>query len=389
MSAPACGKGLDFLWFFPTGGDGRYLGATFGKREPDNRYLREIAQAADRLGYYGALLPTGPQCEDAWITAASLVTHTERLKYLVALRPGATLPAEAVRQAATFDRLSGGRLLLNVVTGGTPDELAGDGIFLEHDERYEQTAEYLEIWRGLATGERLTFAGKHLSVENGKLRFPMVQRPYPPLYFGGSSEPARQIAAEQVDVYLTWGEPPAHVAEKIADVRMRAAAIGRTVRFGIRLHFIVRETEGEAWDAARDLIEHLSDDAIANAQEQFRRSDSEGQRRMVALHGGDRSNLEVSPNLWAGVGLVRGGAGTALVGDPETVAARVREYAELGIDTVIGSGYPHLEEAYRVAELLFPKLGLARGRLAGDAEGTTFAGGGSLSQGFPLLTAAS
>jgi alkanesulfonate monooxygenase len=209
-------------------------------------------------------------------------------------------------------------------------------------------------------GENVTFDGKYLSVKNGKLLFAPVQEPTPPLYFGGSSEVARQIAAERVDVYLTWGEPPELVAEKIADVRARAAKLGRTIRFGIRLHFIVRETEGEAWDEANRLIRHVSDDAIAKAQHAYtRESDSVGQHRMSALHGGSRQKLEVSPNLWAGVGLVRSGAGTALVGDPETVAQRVREYVALGIDTVIASGYPHLEEAYRVAELLFPHLNIS------------------------------
>jgi alkanesulfonate monooxygenase len=351
---------IDFLWFLPTGGDGRYLGTADGARTVTNAYLREIAQAADRLGYFGVLLPTGRACEDAWMTAASIVTHTERLKFLVALRPGATLPAEAARQAATFDRLSGGRLLLNVVTGANILELLGDGIFLGHDERYVLTDEFLQIWRRLMVGENVTFDGKYLSVKNGKLLFAPVQEPTPPLYFGGSSEVARQIAAERVDVYLTWGEPPELVAEKIADVRARAAKLGRTIRFGIRLHFIVRETEGEAWDEANRLIRHVSDDAIAKAQHAYtRESDSVGQHRMSALHGGSRQKLEVSPNLWAGVGLVRSGAGTALVGDPETVAQRVREYVALGIDTVIASGYPHLEEAYRVAELLFPHLNIS------------------------------
>ncbi len=183
-----------------------------------------------------------------------------------------------------------------------------------------------------------------------------MQRPYPPLYFGGSSPAAHDLAAEQVDVYLTWGEPPAAVAEKIADIRRRAAAHGRTLRFGIRLHVIVRETNEAAWRAADELISKLDDATIERAQAAFSKMDSEGQRRMAALHGGRRDRLEVSPNLWAGVGLVRGGAGTALVGDPQTVAARMREYADLGIETFILSGYPHLEEAYRFAELTFPHL---------------------------------
>ncbi len=142
-------------------------------------------------------------------------------------------------------------------------------------------------------------------------------------------------------------------------MRAKAAAQGRTVRFGIRLHVIVRETNEEAWQAADRLISHLDDATIAKAQAAFARTDSVGQQRMAALHGGQRDKLEISPNLWAGVGLVRGGAGTALVGDGPTVAERMREYQALGIETFILSGYPHLEEAYRVGELLFPHLDLA------------------------------
>ncbi|HTJ25740.1 MAG TPA: FMNH2-dependent alkanesulfonate monooxygenase [Candidatus Limnocylindria bacterium] len=391
MTTAIANRPLDFLWFLPTSGDGRYLGSSSGGRPATNRYMREIAQAADRLGYHGVLLPTGLGCEDAWTTATSIVTHTDRLRFLVALRPGAILPAEAARQAATFDRLSGGRLMLNIVSGGRPSELAGDGIFLDHDARYEAAGEFLQIWRGLLSGETVDFTGRHLSVTGGRLAHLPVQRPYPPLYFGGSSEVARRLAAEQVDTYLTWGEPPALVAEKLADVRERAARAGRTVRFGIRLHIIVRETEREAWAAADALIGDLSDEVIAAAQHALTvESDSEGQRRMVALHNGDRRKLEVSPNLWAGVGLVRGGAGTALVGDAGTVAERLREYQALGIDTVIASGFPHLEEAYRVAELLFPLLGLEGGEDAGIARtGGTFLGGGALSgENFPRGAAA-
>ena len=376
---PSDGK-LDFFWFMPSGGDGRYLGAAEGVRQNDNRYLRQIAQAADQLGYGGILLPTGRGCEDAWVTASSIAPFTERLRFLVAVRPGAIVPGEAARQAATFDRMSDGRLLLNVVAGGTPGDLAGDGITLGHDERYDQAGEFLHIFRGMLRGETVQFEGRHLSSRGGSLVFPPVQRPHPPLYFGGSSAPARQLAAEQCDVYLSWGEPPAMVADKINDVRRRAAGLGRTLRYGIRLHFIVRETEGEAWDAARRLIRHLSDDTIANAQAKLHAgTDSEGQRRMMGLHGGSREKLEVAPNLWAGVGLIRGGAGTALVGDPATVAARLREYQALGIDLVIGSGFPHLEECYRTAELLFPHLPVpaATRRLPGGPAILT--GGGSLS----------
>lgn len=349
------------FWFLPTHGDSRYLGTATGARPVTFDYLQQIAVAADTLGYDGALLPTGRSCEDAWVTAASLIGATRQLKFLVAIRPGLSTPGLAVRMASTFDRLSGGRLLINVVTGGDQSELEADGLFADHAQRYEISAEFLRIWRAAMSGEGgeqgFTYKGKHLTVKGAKTLYPPVQKPYPALYFGGSSEAAHELAADQVDVYLTWGEPPAQVAEKIQDIRARAARNGRTLRFGIRLHVIVRETSRAAWQAAEKLISHLDDDVIARAQSAFAKMDSEGQKRMAALHGGRRDKLEVSPNLWAGIGLVRGGAGTALVGDPETVALRMKEYQEIGIDTFILSGYPHLEEAYRFAELVFPLIG--------------------------------
>ncbi|MBP1316037.1 alkanesulfonate monooxygenase [Herbaspirillum sp. 1173] len=351
---------MNVFWFIPTHGDSRYLGTSEGARPVTHDYMKQVAVAADTLGYDGVLLPTGRSCEDAWVAAASLIDATQRLKFLVAVRPGLTAPTLSARMAATFDRLSNGRLLINVVTGGDPVEQESDGIFGSHAERYEISDEFLKIWRDVLaktrTGEETNFEGKHLSVKGAKALYPPVQTPYPPLYFGGSSDEAIDLAAEQVDVYLTWGEPPAAVAEKIARVRERAAKAGRTLRFGIRLHVIVRDTNEAAWRAADELISRLDDETIAKAQANFARMDSEGQRRMAALHGGRRDKLEVSPNLWAGVGLVRGGAGTALVGDGPTVAARIKEYADLGIDTFILSGYPHLEESYRFAELVFPLL---------------------------------
>jgi alkanesulfonate monooxygenase len=351
---------MNILWFLPTHGDGRYLGTAHGARSVDLAYLRQIAQAADALGFHGVLLPTGRSCEDAWIVAAAMVPVTERLRFLVAVRPGIISPTVSARMTSTLDRLSGGRVLLNVVTGGDPAESEGDGVFLGHDERYAATTEFLAIYRRVLAGESVDHAGEHLRVRGAKLFYPPVQRPHPPLYLGGSSPAAHDVAASDADVYLTWGEPPDAVAAKIADVRTRAAKHGRTLRFGLRVHVIVRETRQAAWDAADDLIRHLDDAAISAAQQAFAHFESEGQRRMAALHGGRRDRLEVSPDLWAGVGLVRGGAGTALVGDPETVARRLREYADLGIDTFILSGYPHLEEAYRVHELLFPLLPVAR-----------------------------
>jgi alkanesulfonate monooxygenase len=368
---------MKVFWFIPTHGDTRYLGTAEGARTANFDYFKQIATAADTLGYEGVLLPTGRSCEDAWVVASSLIGATQRLKFLVAVRPGLSSPALSARMASTFDRLSNGRLLINVVTGGDPGELEGDGVFVDHDTRYRITDEFLTIWRehfkAANEGGAVEFEGRYLKSKGGKLLYPPVQTPHPPLWFGGSSDAGREIAASHVDTYLTWGEAPDAVEQKIAAVRAQAKAKGRELKFGIRLHVIVRETESQAWAAADELISRVDDATVARAQAAFSKMDSEGQRRMAALHGGKgrtRAELEIYPNLWAGVGLVRGGAGTALVGNPEQVAARMEQYAQLGIETFILSGYPHLEEAYRFAELVFPRLpGQLQARIKGSLTG--------------------
>jgi alkanesulfonate monooxygenase len=358
---------MKVFWFIPTHGDSRYLGTSRGGRVLDLGYLQQVASAVDNLGFYGALLPTGRSCEDAWVTASFLAANTKRMRFLVAVRPGLVSPTLAARMAATFDRLSNGRILINVVTGGDPVELAGDGLFVDHDTRYKITDEFLTIWRSVLANEgEVNFEGEQLQVRGSKILFPAVQNPYPALYFGGSSDGAMDVAAKHVDYYLTWGEPPEQVREKLAKARNYAyAKYGRELKFGIRLHIIVRESEEEAWSEAERLISQVTDKTVALAQQTMARQDSVGQQRMLALQklsGSKRSrkDLEISPNLWTGVGLVRSGAGTALVGSVENVVERMKEYAELGIDTFIFSGYPHLEEAYRTAELLLPNLPLRR-----------------------------
>ncbi|MFC5699986.1 FMNH2-dependent alkanesulfonate monooxygenase [Cohnella faecalis] len=349
---------MELFWFVPSYGDGRYIGSGLGSRNASLSYYQQVAMAADDLGFHGVLLPTGRSCEDSWVLASMLVPVTRKLKYLIAVRPGLMSPTLAARMASTFDRHSNGRLLINVVAGGDPAELEADGIHLEHDERYALTDEFMTVWRELLQQQSVNFDGNHIRIKDAVNFYPALQRPHPPVFFGGSSPAAIDTALKHADHYLTWGEPLEQVAEKIAHVRARAEEEGRTIRFGIRLHVIVRETEDEAWAAADDLIRHLDDETIARAQQIYARMDSHGQKRMTQLHNGSRSNLVIGPNLWTGIGLVRGGAGTALVGSADNVAARIREYADLGIESFILSGYPHLEEAYRVAELLFPKLQL-------------------------------
>jgi alkanesulfonate monooxygenase len=352
---------LAFHWFLPTQGDGRRLieearppGVAGRPRSASLGYLTQVALAAEELGFDGALTPTGLWCDDAWVTTAMLSQLTERLKFMIAFRPGLVSPTLAAQMAATFQRHSRGRLLLNVVTGGDAEEQRALGDDLDKRGRYARTAEFLRVVRDLWHGETVDLDGEHVTVEAAHLE--QLPPSPPPIYFGGSSSAALAVAASHVDVYLSWGEPPAQLREKLDAVAALAEGEGRRLRLGIRLHVVCRDSASHAWREAERLLEGIHQTTIEQVQERLSRSESEGQRRMLALHNGSASSLEVAPNLWAGVGLARGGAGTALVGSHEEVADRIAEYAELGISEFVLSGYPHLEEAYWFAEGVLPIL---------------------------------
>jgi alkanesulfonate monooxygenase len=354
---------LQFHWFLPTYGDSRYIvggghglpaGVAGGSRPATLAYLGQIARSAEQLGYVGALTPTGAWCEDAFIVDAMLASVTETFKFLVAIRPGLISPTLAAQMAASFQRYSHGRLLLNVVVGGEPHEQRAYADFSNKDERYERADEFLQIVRALWERPNVSFKGRFYQVENATL--PSRPDPLPPLYLGGSSAGAGPVTARHIDVYLTWGEPTPAVAEKIARVRALAAAEGRTVRFGIRLHVITRDTAAAAWAEAHRLLDAIDPATIKAVQAGLARSEGEGQLRMLALHQGRADHLEIEPNLWAGFGLVRGGAGTALVGSHVEIAEKIKAYAALGLEEFVLSGVPHLEEAYWFAEGVLPLL---------------------------------
>ncbi len=361
---------INVHWFLPTSGDSRNVVPGLGghRRPASLEYLGQIARAADQLGFDAVLTPTGTHCEDAWLVTMALSQHTTRLRFLVAFRPGVTNPTLAAQQAATFQRLTGGRLLINIVTGGDSIEQRRFGDWLSHDERYARTDEFLSILRGAWSGTPFDFGGWHYRVEGATVQCPPDS--VPELFFGGASSAAEDVAARHVDVYLLWGEPPAMVRERVERVKAMAEASGRKVRFGIRLHVISRGTEQEAWKEAERLLEAMDPALVSAAQQLLSKSESVGQQRMLSLHGGDRSDLEVSPNLWAGIGLVRPGAGTALVGSHEQVVERILEYHDLGLDEFILSGHPHLEEAYSVGENVLPLIRGARvAPVHGEASG--------------------
>ncbi|MBO0839829.1 MAG: LLM class flavin-dependent oxidoreductase, partial [Sciscionella sp.] len=292
-----------FHWFLPTNGDSRNLvGGGHGTavteaardRPATIGYLTQVARAAEQVGFEAVLTPTGAWCEDAWLTTAMVAAQTDRLKFLVAFRPGFISPTLAAQMTATFQRHAPGRLLLNVVTGGEDAEQRAYGDFLGKDQRYERTDEFMTVVRRLWAGERFSFAGKHIRVEDAALS--RVPEPIPEVYFGGSSAAAGPVAAKHVDVYLTWGEPPKAVADKIAWIRREAAKAGRTLRFGIRLHVITRDTSAQAWAEADRLLAALDPAVIARVQRGLTQSQSVGQQRMLALNGGTIDGLEVYPN---------------------------------------------------------------------------------------------
>jgi alkanesulfonate monooxygenase len=371
MTPRAIENTLKLHWFLPTSGDSRSLvGAgqdapgrggppADGFRPPTIDYLASVARTAEQLGFEGVLTPTGTYCEDAWLTTAALLRETSTLKFLVAFRPGVINPVLAAQMAAAYQRISGGRLLLNVVTGGQPVEQARFGDTDPKDARYARTEEFLSVVRGAWEQPPFEFKGRFFEVEGALVKGGIDPRP--DIYFGGSSGPAGPVAAKHADVYLTWGEPPDQVSKKLDWIRGLAREQGRSLRFGLRVHTISRDTSEAAWQHAQWLLEGLDPERVKSAQAALRASESTGQARMVALRG-DRTSfdsareLEVSPGLWSGVGLVRGGAGTALVGSHDDVAEKLAEYHALGIDEFILSGYPHVEEAYWFAEGVMPRL---------------------------------
>jgi alkanesulfonate monooxygenase len=352
---------MNVLWYM-CAPDGAYPWNPKGSRQVDYRYFRQLAEAYDHLGYTGALFATG--AHDVWVLAGALMPFTERLKFLIAIHPGLVPVTLLGKMAATLQEFSGGRVMINVISGDAK-MLGAYGMMLPHGERYDMADEYLTIWHRLMAGESVTHSGKYLSVTGAKLALPVGSaiKP-PPLWFGGSSDPAIEVAAKHVDTYLSWGETPEQMRLKVEQVKARAAQYGRELSYGIRLYVIVRETDAEAWDAAQWLYDRMDDGAIAANQRFVGGTDSVGQQRMSAMHGGVKAanlrDLEIAPNLWAGIGLVRPGPGTAIIGSPDTVIRTLEAYQAVGIDTFILSGMPLLEEAYRFGELVLPRLPVER-----------------------------
>jgi alkanesulfonate monooxygenase len=356
-----------FHWYLPTHGDtsaiadnrGSSAARSHSHLEPTLENLTVLGRAAEDFGFEAMLTPTGSHCEDSWLATAALAQHTRRLKYLVAFRPGVLSPSLAAQQVSTYQRFTGNRLALNIVTGGDDSEMHRYGDRIGKAARYRRTGEFLSVLRGIWNNPEFSFHGEFYDVEEARTAYPLEH--VPTVYFGGSSPEAIDVAAEHADVYLTWGEPPEQVAEKIARVRAAASRHGRTLRFGLRLHTVARPTREQAWQRAEELMAGISEQQVVDAHERYVTSGSEGQRRMAALTTGklvDARSLEVHPGLWAGPSLLRDGAGTAATGSYEDVAAVLEEYSRLGITEFILSGYPQAQEIQHVGRGVLPLLGV-------------------------------
>jgi alkanesulfonate monooxygenase len=329
---------------------------SFGRPETNRpatlEYLTEVACTAERAGFVSVLVPVGDGCEDAWVVGGIVAARTEKLKMLVAVRPGFVAPVVAAKMVSTFDALMPGRLLVNVVTGGFPAELAADGDFTPHDERYERTGEFIDVMKKYWTERKFDHDGRFYRVSGCKPLVKCATQPYPPLYAGGASEPAEELFAREVDTYLLWGESTEQMRERITRMKARAAANGRELRFGVRFHVLSRATEAEALAAAEAQLDGVTPEQIARVQSVITATDSAGESRQRAFM--NRDDLWVEPNLWAGVGQVRRGIGVTVIGSHEQVARKFLDFYELGLSFFILSGYPHLEEARNAGESWMP-----------------------------------
>lgn len=351
MPATTTEAPIDFGWFLPSMGDAEIIGPP--TREATLDYLVDVAKTAEDAGFNFALIPVGTTCQDAWLVAGLVGARTERLRFLVAMRPGFVSPTLAAKMSNTLDNALKGRVMINVVTGGFPAELAADGDFIDHDARYDRTQEFMQVLRKAWTEKKWNHEGKYFKIEGGNVFPRPYQKPHPPFYFGGASEAAQKVGAEDSDIYLLWGETPDMVRERIEGMKSRAADIGRTLRFGLRIHVVARETDAEARDAADALVAEIPDNFQDMVDRHHAKGDSEGEKRQRQLVAAAEDDW-ITDHLWAGIGKARLGVGTALVGSGESIARCLQEYVDLGIDTFIHSGYPHKEEAECFGKYVMP-----------------------------------
>ena len=350
-----------FDWFIPIDGDGDHIGTYRAQRPPTFEYLRQVVETAEEHGFYSLLIPTrfanglfeeGAPMAETWTMVTALAAVTIKIRFLVAVRPGFINTGLFAQMAATLDQLSGGRLDINVVPGGIQGDFERLGEVSDHAHRYERADEFIAACRMLWDApEPVSFRGQHIQL-NGALCSPGPFAAGPRFYTGGASERALSLAGRHADVYLAWIEPWERTDQHLERARAQFAAEGRSASFGLRTHLVIRDTEAEAWSAAAELLSHADKVVQGQRKAVFAGTPMVGQRAQAA----EALEHRLGPHLWNGISSVRVNCGTAIVGDPDQVAAELLQYWRLGIDEFILSGYPHVEECRRVASDLLPVL---------------------------------
>jgi alkanesulfonate monooxygenase len=352
-------------WSVPTPGN---LSPGFNRDGRDGfefvDHLGDIARAAEASGFCGGLLPSFPMTDDPWIIAPALARETTTFRFMIAFQPGFVSPAHAARLSASLQRVSNGRLVYNIITGGGGSAQLWWGDRVAHDDRYARTSEFLDVLKGVWRGAPFSHRGRFYEVENGGLAAPLAAQPLPEIYFSGSSDAAVAAAGRHADYYLSHLEPFDSLVPKLERVRERAAKEGREAKFSLRFDVLARRTAEEAWREVERGWGTLKPDALERLN--AAQGDSVGLRRQQAFRSGSIRtpgdlwvDTHVGPGLWGGFNLFRGGPAIGVVGSYEQAAEWLDRYLRAGIDSFILAGTPHLEEAYRVGEEVLP---LVRGR---------------------------
>jgi len=331
-----------------------------GGASVDRAYVREFARAHEESGFDRVLIGTSSLLPEGSQVAAYAAAHTERLSFLVSHRPGFRAPTVAARELATLDQFSEGRIAVHIISGGNDAEQRRDGDFLEKDERYARTDEYLEILRRAWTAaEPFDYQGRHYRIEGYASGVRPYQQPHIPIYFGGSSEAAYRVGGKHANVYALWGEPLAETAEQIASIRSAAEAAGRDAppRISVSFRPILGATEELAWERAHRILEQTKAQ-VASAGSLIKQLRPDGQKSAGSerlLAAAARGELH-DRALWMPLTQAVGGAGnsTALVGTPETVAQALLDYYDIGVTTFLIRGYEPYDDAVDYGRELIP-----------------------------------
>lgn len=331
--------------------DYEFLGVPDPAMASSWEHCRDIVLTADGHGFDNILLPSGYQLGiDPVAFTSAIAPMTEQIHLLLAVRMGEMWPPQLARQLATIDRMCGGRLTINIISSDLP------GAPVESEPRYQRTREYMQALRAVLSGRHLKIDGEFLQLDLEPPRITTESGQCPPMYFGGFSPAAKETAAAEADVFLTWPDTVASVGETVTDMKERAERHGRSLRYGLRTHVIVRESEAEARAAADRLVSRLDDEEGEKIRKRSLDTASVGVGRQNSLREGAADDGFAEEALWTGIGRARSGAGAAIVGDPDQVLAKIRAYQDVGIDAFILSGYTLIGECDLFARYVLPEI---------------------------------